>query len=567
MRYASIILLITVFIGNTSNSLPRSRDGRDRNKEAHEVIGDRYLPSPRTSHPTSPAYRFSSKGFTSVQVNVDSLGMNIVGDAANEPSIAVDPLNPDRLAIGWRQFDTILSDFRQAGYGYSTDGGQSWIFPGVLDPGVFRSDPVLGVDSKGHFFYYSLTIDADYFCTLYKDSVGGDSWDGGVYAYGGDKAWMAIDRTVGEGQDQIYFAWDYAGCCADDWFTRSTDGGQTFNAPVPVPEEPIWGVTTVGPDGAVYVAGRRSFTNQAFVVAKASALQDSTAPLVFDFSTEVDLGGTHQFAIGFGPNPGGLQGQVWIAADHSSGPTAGYLYVLCSVDPPGDDPLDVHFIRSTDGGLTWTAPLRLNDDPGTSAWQWFGTMSVSPDGRIDVVWLDTRDDPEFLSALFYTYSVDGGTTWSVNEKLTASFDPHLGWPNQNKLGDYFDMVSENDGAHLAWAGTFNGEQDVYYGWIDSRVTGIAGGDPSLPNQVSLAQNYPNPFNGTSRIEYQLPNGARTSLKVYDMLGREVATLVDGWKDAGVHAAIWEAGEIAGGVYFYQLDVGNYSLSRKLVLLK
>ena len=63
---------------------------------------------------------------TFVQVNVNSLGQNIVGDAANEPSIVVDPTNPNRMAIGWRQFNTVASNFRQAGVAYTTDGGQTW---------------------------------------------------------------------------------------------------------------------------------------------------------------------------------------------------------------------------------------------------------------------------------------------------------------------------------------------------------------------------------------------------------------------------------------------------------
>src|SRR6187402_3428205 len=63
---------------------------------------------------------------SSFQVNVDSNGANITGDAANEPSIAVDPTNPNRMAIGWRQFDTISSNFRQAGVAYTTNGGQTW---------------------------------------------------------------------------------------------------------------------------------------------------------------------------------------------------------------------------------------------------------------------------------------------------------------------------------------------------------------------------------------------------------------------------------------------------------
>ena len=85
------------------------------------------------------------------QVNVNASGQNILGDAANEPSLCVDPNNPGRVAVGWRQFDNVLSDFRQAGWAYSTNGGLNWTFPGVLEPGTFRSDPVLASDADGIF--------------------------------------------------------------------------------------------------------------------------------------------------------------------------------------------------------------------------------------------------------------------------------------------------------------------------------------------------------------------------------------------------------------------------------
>ena len=90
-------------------------------------------------------------------------------------------------------------------------------------------------------------------------------------------------------------------------------------------------------------------------------------------------------------------------------------------------------------------------------------MSVAPDGRIDVVWLDTRNDPGgYDSELYYAYSNDGGASFTPNIALSPAFDPNIGYPQQNKMGDYFDMVSDNTGAHLAYAGTFNGEEDVYY---------------------------------------------------------------------------------------------------------
>jgi hypothetical protein len=286
------------------------------------------------------------------------------------------------------------------------------------------------------------------------------TWPHEVYAWGGDKAWTAVDRTGGPGHGNLYFAWSpFAGCCGSAIFTRSTDGGLRFLlAPIQVPQSPRFGTLTVAPDGNLFVVGGGGV----FVVVRSSNAQDSGAIPHFDQVSVVDLGGSSVFSSG--PNPGGLLGQAWIASDHSDGPTRGNLYVLSSVDPPGADPLDVMFARSTDGGLTWSPAVRINDDPiGNGAWQWFGTMSVAPNGRIDVIWNDTRAD--FLanfSELYYSSSLDAGETWSDNVPLSPPFNHFLGYPRQNKIGDYYDMVSDNFGASVAYAATFNGEQDVYY---------------------------------------------------------------------------------------------------------
>src|SRR5216117_3287661 len=105
---------------------------------------------------TSPRMISQFGPFVSFQVNVDANGNNIIGDAANECAISVDPTNLNKMAIGWRQFDDVTSNFRQAGYGYTTDAGLTWTFPGVLQPGFFRSDPVTASDETGTFFYLSL---------------------------------------------------------------------------------------------------------------------------------------------------------------------------------------------------------------------------------------------------------------------------------------------------------------------------------------------------------------------------------------------------------------------------
>jgi hypothetical protein len=165
--------------------------------------------------------------------------------------------------------------------------------------------------------------------------------------------------------------------------------------------------------------------------------------------------------------------------------------------------------------------VRVNDDPGTTAYQWFGTMSVAPNGRIDAIWLDTRDNPgTVLSSLYYSYSSDAGVTWSANERLSDEFDPHVGWPQQNKMGDYFHMVSDNEGAHLAWAGTFNGEQDVYYGRILAEpVIPVA---PSLLYPEDQSINLPLAFSllwvgssGASGYRVQLDTSASFTVPIID----------------------------------------------------
>lgn len=433
----------------------------DARRQGHmEIPRDPFVAAPRSEQLRQPAPLVNRNGFTSVQVNVDAGGMNIIGDAANEPSIAVDPNDPLRMAIGWRQFDTIASSFRQAGFGYTTDGGETWTFPGVIEPGIFRSDPVLDADSDGNFYYNSLTVDdpvfpSDFTCQVFKSADGGATWDGGVFAEGGDKQWQAIDTTGGIGDGHIYAAWNEVFSTCSGHFTRSTDGGQSFEACSSSPGSPFWGTLAVGPAGELYLSGT------GFLVEKSLTARDPAQSVTWQSSTSVDLGGSLVFSAG--PNPAGLCGQTWVAVDHSGGPSNGNVYLLASVDPSGPDPLDVMFARSIDGGATFSPPVRVNDDAGTDGWQWLGTMSVAPNGRIDAVWLDTRADPGgFDSELYYASSTDGGVNWSANVALSPAFDPHVGWPQQNKMGDYFDMVSDDNGADLAYAATFNGEQDVYY---------------------------------------------------------------------------------------------------------
>lgn len=421
--------------------------------------GCAFAPSLRASTPST------SYG-TSYQVNVNASGQNIPSDAANEPSICIDPIHPNLMAVGWRQFDTTNSNFRQSGVAYTTNGGLNWTFPGNLDPGTFRSDPVLASDANGVFYYLGISNANTFAEDLLRSTNGGKTWQSAGPALGGDKEWMAIDTTTGPGRGNIYQVWSpfynvYTNS-ANYMFARSTNEGASWMTAIGLPHAPYWGTLDVGPDGELYMFGT-AVDIEPFVVNRSTNAQDRLVTPAIDRTTIVDLGGTPLLGNS-AVNPAGLLGQAWIATDRSSGPTRGNVYVLCTVSNAPGNACNVVFSRSTDRGATWSAPVRINDDsPTQNAYHWFGTLSVAPNGRVDACWNDTRHSANnSLSELYYSWSDDGGLTWAANRPLSPQFNHSLGFPQQNKMGDYIGMVSLNEGACIAYTATFNGEEDIYF---------------------------------------------------------------------------------------------------------
>ena len=92
-------------------------------------------------------------------------------------------------------------------------------------------------------------------------------------------------------------------------------------------------------------------------------------------------------------------------------------------------------------------------------------------------------------------------------------------------------------------------------------------DVALPSNFNLEQNYPNPFNPTTNIEYSISKASFVTLKIYDLLGREIATLVNEEKRAGSYKAKFNGSNLPSGIYFYKLQAGDYSSVKKMVLIK
>src|SRR5262245_55735640 len=490
----TLLICLSLLIALSSSSAQLAPTWKPHGREPFEKYDN--PPAPPRKIETSPRKVSTLGPFVSYQVNVDANGNNIIGDAANECTISVDPTNLSRMAIGWRQFDDVTSNFRQGGYGYTTDGGLTWTFPGVLQPGFFRSDPVTGSDETGTFFYLSLRSSwpvQTFFCDdMWRSTNGGATWDlisGKQGAIGGDKQWFTIDKTGGSGHGFQYQAWDTAGC---DFglFNRATDDGVTWETPVNIPNTIQFGTLDVDSNGNLYVGGENAFVSGDFWCARSSNAQIGGQTPTFDQNTAVDMGGE---LSGGGINPAGLTGQLFLAVDRSGTTTNNNIYMLASVVPSGQSTTNVMFVRSTDGGSTFSAPQKVNDDPvNPSKWHWFGTFSVAPNGRLDAVWYDTRNAANNTdSQLFYSFSTDAGVSWSANVAVSNAFNPFEGYPNQSKIGDYITIVSDETGGNVAYSATFNfnpnngqHEEDVYY------VRVFPGGQGPSPTPTATASPTP-----------------------------------------------------------------------------
>ncbi len=164
-------------------------------------------------------------------------------------------------------------------------------------------------------------------------------------------------------------------------------------------------------------------------------------------------------------------------------------------------------------------------------------------------------------------SVDFGSYALAEAGMAAlASTPALG----QRVAEEWEMWSDNSWHNIsdAW---FTGGGNGGSLWIEATLqTGVSSAenaDGALPRDFALGQNYPNPFNPETAFEITLPSSALTTITVYDMLGRHVATLLARELDAGTHIIRWNAGTEASGIYFYRMEAGNYVSTKKMILMR
>ena len=111
------------------------------------------------------------------------------------------------------------------------------------------------------------------------------------------------------------------------------------------------------------------------------------------------------------------------------------------------------------------------------------------------------------------------------------------------------------------------EPSVWWRPLSEMITWVEGSSKDLPTRFALSQNYPNPFNPSTKISWQTPVGSWQTLKVFDVLGNKIATLVNEYKPVGIYEVEFNSSALPSGVYFYQLKAGNFIETRKMILMK
>ncbi len=399
--------------------------------------------------------------------------------AQQEPSIAVNPLNPlnivasakdERSASGPNTATKEVWEYA------STDGGLTWanVHAPIIGTHANRqSDPVniFRDDGVAYACYLGYNDSAGYTDTgiyVARSTDGGFTWNNTVLpvnegsGYSTDKQWLAVDNNpTSPYYHRMYLSWtEFGGCSACIHFVYSTDGGltwspQTFQLSTGGNQQ--FSMPTVLANGNVFI----NWANGANIAYRISTDGGVT------FSTQTNAGTMNTNLA--------MSGRNWrisaipvAAADRS---TPGNLVITWNDGRNNAaNGVDIYYIRSTNGGTVWSAPARLNDDPAAlvrhQAEPW---VTTSPDGTFHAIWYDEREDAtaSIIFHIYYTQSTDAGATWQPDVRISdATSDLNVGIPQgsgwNGAAGDYINVSATDTDIYGVWTDTRSGtNEDIY----------------------------------------------------------------------------------------------------------
>ncbi len=364
-------------------------------------------------------------------------------NGAAESAVAINPVNPDQVVAG--------SNGPGGGQKmhYSTDGGETWNAAGLLPLGGTCCDPTIDWSSDGTKVYTATLGFANFF---YRSADGGQTWTDLANEPGNDprreisaggsvdKEYIHVDRfPTSPHLDNIYLTWHEGGNIMR--FARSTDFGHTWSTPIGFAADPrgIGSDITTDKAGDIYYFWP-DFNGQTIRLKRST---DGGASFEVGTVQVASTEGSFIFPI---PSMETREVFIYVSAgvDLSNGPFADSIYAAWTDSTaatggiPANNHARIQVAFSRDGGDTWTVTTPHETADANSVDRWHQWLSVGPDGKVYVMFYDTRNDPTRTSVdVFYSISDDGAQTWSTPAQLTTVSSPNIG--GGFEFGDYNGM--------------------------------------------------------------------------------------------------------------------------------
>jgi hypothetical protein len=432
--------------------------------------------------PTAPAATFKSQGKTprvtaAVRMTKD---LQAPARAFSGPYMLADPDNPRVIVAATADMRTRICYLIR-----STDGGVSWhILPATPSPkslplctsangGVPEAQLAWG---RNHTLYYALngqssgSLRSSSSVVLARSTDLGNSWSTTLVADNTANTQAPINDTVSSlavdtsgSQDVVYVGWYQAhpgvrtgpGSEPEAMVARSGDGGKTFAAPVDVDPFSHVNLDVNGTNHTLVMYFPILAAGHGVVEVVGYPIEiDGTPPQQLLAARSTDQGKTWTVqAVGIPAK------QVYwpeVAWSPKGGPQGTFLAVYQAGNNQQEGEASILFVRSTDGGQSWTPAVRLDDDQVPLDTQFTPQINVAPNGRVDVVWYDFRLQHGFAPDVYYTHSSDDGATWAPNQRITdRSIDFNFG-------------VSTNSDMRQP-PGVASADQYAAVGWVDPRL--------------------------------------------------------------------------------------------------
>jgi hypothetical protein len=228
--------------------------------------------------------------------------------------------------------------------------------------------------------------------------------------------------------------------------------------------------------------------------------------------------------------------------------------------------IDLNCMVSTDGGTTYGAAFTIGSLPSR-----------------DEYWFDAKWYNNGVDLIYYSDSLQSGAPTAQSDKMfncyatvtsPSTFTTPVSfsqkppsWSARGYIPTLIEYYAPSNDAGAIWVGLDGANKRLYFDRY-SAVTRISNNESLVPDKYYLGQNYPNPFNPETKIDFTIPKNGFVSIKIFDITGKEITTLVSTSMNKGSYTVNYNASQLSSGVYFYKLSVGSdFSESRKMILIK